>query len=129
MDMTLEWEQEASAYPDRWKRRLDEPGWNCGFIHRYEGTNGYCWQAVRHGFRMSGTRQGREAALAAADAALALPIEQFNALAAAEIRIKIADLERDLLKLQPETDVSPGYRIGFAAGQEAMQQKIMAVLS
>lgn len=127
MNPATPWKQNLEAPTDQWDRH-DESG-DCGYISKYKGSDDYYWQTVRNNFRLAGIVVGREAAIAAADAKLALPIDDFNALVAADLIKNLRKLEQDLLILQPGGDYLPGYQAGYKAGQAAMKRKIEAVLS
>lgn len=129
MDFADGWEKDASTTTDRWYKRLKESGWDHAVVDQVEATDRYIWRVTRRGFSHSGIKTGRGSTMGVADDLLNMPIDQFNKLVAVRIREEIASREQDLLKLQPETDVSPGYVNGFHDGVLHMKQKIMAVLS
>lgn len=124
------WEQDKLALTDEWRRRLSGGGLDCvdyGFIHQYFSKD-YCWQAHRGGYCVAGLAPDRESAMAAADNALAMPLEEFNALVVADLKEKIRVIERDLQRLQPDIILSNGYLIGYEDGQCALRRRIMAVM-
>lgn len=126
-ETTTEWVVDANAPTDQRRRRI---AWQeYGYISKYEGSENYNWQTRRGDGHLSGIVTGAEAAMAHADAMLALPVEEFNAMAAIGLRDEIANLEKKLLALQPGADLLPGYHAGFEAGMAAMKAKVEAVLS
>lgn len=129
---TNEWKQDEKADTDQWNLPMDGAAGYCyGHISNYAGTNRYCWQAVRGDlrFRLSGIVEGREAAMAKADEALALPIDEFNTIVAGELREKLTELEQQLLFLQPGAQFLPGYHAGYEAGAADVKRKIAEALS
>lgn len=127
MNTTTTWQQD-DATPDTWHRRID--GYQTyGYIRQYEGSDSHNWQAVRNGYRLSGIVAGRDAAMAAAEAALAMPIDEFNAWVAIELKETLTRLERDLLSLCPDSQFLPGYHAGYEAGVADTKSKIEAVLA
>lgn len=124
---TPTWIQDPTAPTDKWTRRIEYCVY--GYICQYEGSNDYCWQARRGGHVLTGIVEGRDAAMAAADDTLALPVEKFNARVAVELRAQMKQLEKDLLALQPDADLLPGYHAGFEAGAASVRQQIAAVLN
>lgn len=127
MDVSADWKQDETAPTDEWRRRLASDGGNYGYIHQYESKE-YCWQASRNGYRLAGLKPDRTSAMAAADNALAMPIEEFNAQVAAELKERIRDIEKDLQHLQPDAIFPHGYYSGFEAGQMALRRKIIEVM-
>ncbi len=121
------WQQDTTAKTDEWRKYIRE-GTRCRAT-QYEGSNQYCWQVYRDDFYQGGIVTGRDAAMAKADEMLALPIEEYNALVAVELKKDMRDLERKLLKLQPDADILPGYHLGYEAGVADTKRKIEAVLS
>ena len=122
------WKQDTTSPTDCWERSHAESGGDIGYIRRYDTSNDYLWQVFRSTFHLAGNAPGRDLALAAADAALGMPIEEFNALVAADLKIKLLDLEKELLRLEPSANFTPGFRIGFEAGQAYVKEKIMEVM-
>ncbi len=108
------WTQDTAARTDTWDRDISHRTY-C-HIAQYEGTDRYCWQAVHGDYRLSGIEPGREAAMAQADATMALPLDEFNAQVSAAIKETMADLERKLLNIDPTAALLPGYHIGFQDG-------------
>lgn len=101
---------------------------NYGYVGQYAGSNDYNWQAVRNHYRISGITEGDQAAKDACDAAMDLPIEEFNARVAADLMDKLRDLEKQLLDLQPDTRIFPGYHAGFEAGYSTARAKLLNAL-
>jgi hypothetical protein len=127
MNTTPTWQQDTSAKTDDWQLHIRD-GTRC-HVTQYEGRDDYCWQVYRNEAYQGGIVIGREAAIAKADEMLALPIEEYNALVADKLKAELREIERKLLKLQPDTDLLPGYNIGYEAGVIDTKRKIEAVLS
>ena len=128
MDVSSDWKQDETAPTDLWNRYAGASNDDRGYIRQYEGSSNYYWHTKRGGFTIAGLRSSRETAMTAANEALEMPLEEFNAQVVARLKNELLDIERDLLRLQPDADVSPGYRIGFEAGQAYVKEKIMAVM-
>lgn len=116
------WTQDTAARTDTWDRDITHRTY-C-HIAQYEGTDRYCWQAVQGDYRLSGIETGREAAMAQADATMALPADEFNAQVAADLKETLLDIERKLLNLEPASTLLPGYHAGFEAGFAHARRKI-----
>jgi len=127
MNTAPTWQQDTSAKTDTWRLRICE-GTRCS-VTQYEGSDNYCWQVYRDGFYQGGIVAGREAAIAKAAEMLDMPIEEYNALVADELKAELHEIERKLLKLQPDTNLLSGYHIGYQAGVVDTKRKIEAVLS
>jgi hypothetical protein len=130
--------------PTEWTPRADRPDIldrgqannERGYIHEYaEDCN---WQAWRNGYCLSGIVGSLEAAMDMADAMLALPIEEFNARVAVDLREKLRGIECELLRLQPDAALLrlqpdaallPGFHAGYEQGVADTKRKIEAVLS
>lgn len=121
------WQQKTKADTETWERRLDFHTY--GIVSNYQGTNTYCWQAVRGDFRLSGVIEGADAGMTQADATLDLPIDEYNARVANEVRKDLLELERKLLRLLPDGRLLPGYHAGYEAGMAETKRKIEAALS
>lgn len=100
-----------------------------GYVHHYDNSDYANWQAWRNGFYLSGIVCGVDAAKATAEAMLALPIEEFNARVAEDLREDLKKIERDLLRLQPDAHLLPGFHAGYEQGVLDTKRKIEAVLS
>jgi len=116
------WTKDTDAKTDCWERELGNQV--RGHITQYEGTDRYCWQAVRGEYRLADIVTGRDAAMAQADATLALPIEEFNALVSAELEENLRKIERQLLAINPTADILPGYHAGYEAGVADTRRRI-----
>ena len=125
--MTNTWQKDTNAATDHWRRRIDFDTY--AIITQHEDRTDYCWQAVRGDFRISSIVEGRTPAMSMADSAIDLPIDEFNAIVAADLRADLKAIEKKLLILQPDTTLLPGFHAGYEAGAEDMKRKIAAVLS
>lgn len=123
--MQTEWTPRAGS-DDTWERKIDEQAY-C-YAHQYAGSNKFNWQAVRGLDRLSGIVGDRDSAMAHADAAIALPVDEFNARLLAELADELRDIERKIARLSPTTDILPGYHAGYADGMDAMKRKIEAAM-
>lgn len=99
-----------------------------GHITQYEGSDSYCWQAVRGEDRLSGIAVGREAAMAMAEETLALPVEEFNSRIVAEYVDTLRALEKKILRLSPASDLLPGYHAGYEAGAADIKRRLSTLL-
>lgn len=119
----------ASAADQRTWNRGTSHRTESGYAHRYDNSEDANWQAWRNGFCLSGIMRGLDAAKAMADEMLALPIEEFNARCAVSLREDLKKNERDLLRLQPDTHLLPGFHAGYEQGVADTKRKIEAVLA
>lgn len=122
--MQTEWTPRPGT--DDWERRIDETSY-C-YVHQYENSDDCCWQVARSEGRLSGLIRGRDASMAKAEAVMALPVDEFKARVVAEMIDKMREIERDIVRLAPATDILPGYHAGYEAGVAAMKRKIEAVM-
>lgn len=120
------WTQLPNSDKDDWERYTGA-GTYCA-ITNYAGTDDYCWHAARGEARLYGSMRGREAAMQQADALMALPVEEFNARAVAELIDELRDIEGKILRLAPDINVLPGYHAGFEAGIADTRRKILSAL-
>ena len=116
------WTKDTDAKTDRWERELGHQV--RGHIIQYEGTDRYCWQAVRGEYRLADIVTGRDAAMAQADATLALPIDEFNARVSADLEEDLRKIVRNLLVINPTASVLPGYHAGYEAGVVDMRRRV-----
>lgn len=125
--------------PITWKREetiTDREVWTTdgyysttgGYVSQYIGTNNYYWHDARRGHKLSGIETGVDAAMAACEAAMALPDDEFNNRVAAELKESLKRIEAQLLELQPDTALLPGYHTGFEAGYAKARDAVLAVL-
>ena len=121
------WQKEANSATDQWRRPCG--GHDYALITQYATSASYCWQAVRGGYRISGIVEGRTTAMAVADDIMALPIDEYNAIVAADLRADLLAIEKKILALQPDTALLPGFHAGYEAGVEDTKRKIAALLS
>lgn len=134
MDTTTAKQQDTTTWivsdadPLIWNRGSDIRTEN-GYAHQYADRQDANWQAWRNGFCLSGIARGLDAAKAMADDMLALPIEEFNARVAEDLREDLKKIERDLLRLQPDTHLLPGFHAGYEQGVLDTKRKIEAVLA
>lgn len=117
------WQQDTSAETDQWRLHISKG--TRSSVTQYVGTDDYCWQVYRNDFYLGGIVTGHEAAIAKADEMQAMPIEDYNAMVAANLMSDLLDIERKLIKLQPHTNLLAGYE----AGVTDTKRKIEAVLS
>jgi hypothetical protein len=108
------WTQDLGAKTDTWTRETDYRTY-CR-ISQYEGSDRYCWQAVRGDHRLADIVTGRAAAMAQADATMALLPDEFNARVTTDLMESLRNIERQLLDLNPTSTLLPGYHTGFEAG-------------
>lgn len=121
-DSPSQWVKDDRAATDEWNRQISFRIY--GYIHQYPNSNSYCWQAVRGDFRLSAIVDGREAAMAAADSTLALPVQEFNDKVAEELVLELRETERNILLLRPDTCILPGYHAGYEQGMADMKRRI-----
>ncbi|MFH2082051.1 MAG: hypothetical protein ABIK08_11270 [Pseudomonadota bacterium] len=121
-----EWEQDVNADTDTWNRR-SATGTRC-HISQYAGSDRYFWQTVRGDFRISGAVLGRLAAMNAAEETMALPVEEFNRQVTADLIDDLRRIERDILRLSPNTEILPGYHAGYEAGVADIKRRIEAAI-
>lgn len=119
--MQLEWTQKPGRPEDTWIAEI--PGGH-GYIAEYSPGSDYNWQAWRGAGSISGSAPDRDAAMAAAEAGLAMPIDEFNVLAAASVREDMQRIEKKLIAITGSSDGLPGYAAGFEAGFAAARKKI-----
>lgn len=120
------WVQDATGL-ELWRK--DQYAYNSGYVCAYGNhTRGYNWQAIRGEHRISGSEDTPEAAMAAAEAGMALSDEAFSAIVAADLKEKLCNLEQELIALCPDEKLLPGYRAGFEAGYAACRQRIEEAL-
>lgn len=121
-----DWKQNPDAETDRWDRRF------AGAVHclvtQYAGSADYCWQTVRGNYRIYGIARGRDSAMQRAEETMALPIDEFNQVVAAELVDKLREIERDLLRLSPTAAIIPGYHAGYEAGVADVKRRIAAAI-
>lgn len=124
--MTHEWKRDHEAATDTRTCRIED----CvlGYISQYPDINRYNWQAIRGQFRLTGIEADSDAAIACAEEALALPIEEFNRLVAKDLIDDFQRIERDILLLSPGTKLLPGYRAGYDAGVADIKRKVASAL-
>lgn len=121
------WKQMPDAATDEWDWVIS--GDSRCHATQYAGTENYCWQGVRGDFRLSGIVVGREAAMERAEEIIALPIEEFNRRVVVELMAKLHEIERDITRLSPSTDILPGYAAGYEAGISAIKCRISAAMN
>jgi len=120
------WKQNTEADTDQWNLEIADRIY-C-HITQYAGTASYCWQAVRSDFRLLGIAVGRDAAISQAEEIIALPIDEFNRRVTIELIDKFREIERDILRLSPSTDLLPGYHAGYTAGIADIRRRIAAAI-
>lgn len=125
---TITWTKRQNAAEDIWDY-LSTDGSARGYVSKYAGSDGFNWQAIRGGERVSGSAPTSQEGMAAADAVLALSIEQFNVLVTGELLKKIQELEQRILSIRPETPLLPGYQAGYAAGLEEARRRVTEALA
>lgn len=126
-EMTTTWAQRQDASEETWDRLSEDDG--RGYVSKYAGCSGFNWQAIRGEARLSASAPTRVEAMAAADDALAMPIEQFNAAVVAEWVKGIQKLEQQILTLSPGTSLLPGYQAGYAAGLDEALRRVTEALA
>lgn len=125
-EMQNTWEQNMQAATDQWNWVIDDVTY--AHITQYSGTENYCFQAKRGDYRLAGIIAGRSSAMRQADELIALPIEEFNRRVMIELIDELRKVERDILRLSPNTDLLPGYHAGFEDGVADMKRRIAAVI-
>lgn len=125
---TTTWIQRQDAPKETWERE-DEGGNIIGYVSKYAGSDGFNWQAIRTDARLGGSAPSSPWAMGLADAALAMPIEQFYAAAASELLKEIQELEQKILALCPDTPLLPGFQAGYAAGLEEARRRVTEALA
>ena len=120
------WMLNPEAATDEWRREV-APRVSC-MVSQYEGTDNYFWQAARADDRLSGIARGKLTAMLQAEDTMALPIEEFNRLLAAKLIEEFQQMERDILRLSPSTDLIPGYHAGYEAGVADVKRRIAAAI-
>lgn len=120
------WKQNTQAETDQWDWEIADRTY-C-HITQYAGTDRYCWQTVRSDFRLSGIETGRDAAMTQAEEIMALPIDEFNRRVTVELIDKLREIERDILRLSPSTDLLPGYHAGYEAGAADVRRRIAVAI-
>jgi hypothetical protein len=126
MTTTHTWQQEDYEGRAIWNLKICDGTYL--YVGNYAGTDDYSVQVRRNNFCISSIETGLDHAKAIAEARLALPIEEFNAIVAAELKRDMLRIEQDLLRLQPDTQLLPGYHAGYEAGVADTKRKIEAVL-
>lgn len=127
--MEQTWQQDPKADTDQWYLRID--GHDVyGHVSNYAGSDRYWWQVVRgdNRFYVSGIVVGRDAAMAKAVELLAVPLDDFNAIVAGNLREKLFEFEQQLLALQPDSHLLPGYHAGYEAGVAEVKRRIAAAI-
>lgn len=125
---TTPWIQRQGTPTETWERR-DKGGKIIAYVSKYAGSDGFNWQAIRGAGHRSESALTREAAMTCADAALAMPIDEFNAAAVAELWEDIQELEQKILALCPGTPLLPGYQAGYAAGLVEARRRVNEALA
>lgn len=120
------WKQNTQTDTDQWDWEIADRTY--GLITQYAGTDRYCWQAVRSDFRLSGIAVGRDAAISQAEEIMALPVDEFNRRVTVELIDKLREVERDILRLSPSTDLLPGYHAGYEDGVADVRRRIAAAI-
>lgn len=120
------WKQNEQADTDQWDWEISDRTYS--HITQYAGKNSYCWQAVRGDFRLSGIAIGRDAAISQAEEIMTLPVDEFNRRVTVELIDKFREIERDILRLSPSTDLLPGYHAGYEAGSADIRRRIAAAM-
>lgn len=126
MSTTTTWAQDRADKKDKWDR-TDTNGTR-GYVRKFEHAYGYFWQAERNDYRLTGSGVDREAAMAKADEAMALPTDEFNRRICENLMIDIRRIERAILQLSPHTDLLPGYHAGYEAGLAHARQLVASAL-
>lgn len=121
-----EWIQDANDN-DRWYKNKHQKEY--GHIAHLSDTHKFCWQAARHGHRLTGIAADIEEAMRKADEKLALPIEEFNNLVATELLEELNKLERQILELKPAPKLLAGYHAGYEDGIAETTAKIAKALN
>jgi hypothetical protein len=124
---TPTWQQETYEGRAIWQFKISDGTYL--YVGNYAGTDDYSVQVRRNHFLISSIETGLDHAKEIAEARLSLPIEEFNAIVAAELRRDMLKIEQDLLRLQPDSQLLPGYHAGYEAGIADTKRKIKAVLS
>lgn len=120
--MTAEWIKDDNANTDKWRKKANHSE-EC-YISQYPDISDYYWATIRNDHRLCGIKHDREDAMRAADDALAMPIDKFNDLVAAELLEDLKRIEKKILTLQPSTTLLPGYQTGFQDGVADTKRKI-----
>lgn len=122
-----EWKQAANDEHDTW--HLDRYSTaKRGYVSQYTNGCGYNWQAYRGDHCLSGSAPDRDAAMAAAEATLALPVDEFNARVLAKLTEELFELEKQILDVAPSSQLLPGYHAGYEAGVAAIRSRIEEAL-
>lgn len=125
---TTNWIQRQDAPTETWERK-DEDGKIIAYVSKYVGSAGFNWQAIRGAGHRSDSAATREAAMTCADAALLMPIDEFNAATVAGLLGDIQRLEQQILTLCPDTPLLRGFQAGYAAGLEEARRRVTEALA
>lgn len=128
MQTTTPWIQRQDAPTETWDWKSEDRSAS-GYVSKYAGSAGFNWQAIRGDERISGSASTSQEGMAAADAVLALSIEQFNVLATGELLKEIQKLEQRILAIRPDTPWLPGFQAGYAAGLEEARRRVTEALA
>lgn len=125
-NMHDDWKQNQNAETDSWNRVFESGDGT--HVSMYVGTNRYYWMARRGDYRLSGVETGRDAAIEQAEAAIAMPIGEFNQRVANKLIVQLHEIESDLMRLCPNTDLLLGYHTGYEAGASDVKRRIYAAM-
>lgn len=130
-NMTAEspWLVDETKSTPTWRRGANYDTY--GYVAKLDYVSGYNWQAVRNGLdnRISGSAPTPEAAMAAADAALAMPFETFAAQVVQELVDQLRGIEAQIIALSPTREILPGYHAGYEAGVAETRRRIEEALA
>lgn len=122
-----DWRHENHDGRDTWGARIDNE--TRLYVGNYTGTDNWCAQTWRNGNVVSSIETGLDTAKAKAEERLAMPIEEFNAIVAADLKTKLIEIERELLRLIPDARLLPGFHAGYETGVSDTKRKIKAALA
>lgn len=117
---------ERKDRPGEWERQIDATTY-CA-ITNYSGSDDYCWHAVRGKARLHGITRGSEASMRHADEIMALPVDEFNARAVANLLDELREIERTILSIAPSAEILPGYQAGYENGAADVKRALAAAI-
>lgn len=111
-----------------WNLTTDDPFYY-GYVHQYP-AGGYCWQQARGSHRIAGLANTWDDATREAEAAMAMPQEEFAQIALAKYEDDLKRLVEKMQELSPtSTPLLPAYKAGYEAGQTDLRKRIAEALA
>lgn len=123
--MKLEWTKAEENGHQIWR---SPAGRDRGYVTKYIDGTGFNWQGIRGQERLSAIVGTLDEAMACAEAALALPEEEFIEKIVTDLLEELRQLEQRIQRLKPAAKTPPGYQNGFNDGLKEAHKRILTAL-